>query len=77
MIDRSSNATRLVEKLRQKDLVKRVICENNRRKVDISITTKGLNQLKKLDELGHWAEVMKVTKSEAQTLNQLLDKIRG
>src|SRR5688572_13480648 len=30
MIDKSSNATRLVEKLRQKSLVNREICENNR-----------------------------------------------
>ena len=77
MIDRSSNATRLVEKLRQKGLVKRIICEDNRRKVDISITTKGLNLLKKLDDLSEWANVIKVSKPEAQTLNQLLDKIRG
>src|SRR5882762_11173247 len=38
MIDKSSNATRLVEKLRQKGLVKREVCEANRRQVDISIT---------------------------------------
>lgn len=77
MIDRSSNATRLVEKLRHKGLVKRVICEDNRRKVDISITGKGLTLLKKLDNLGDWADAMKVSKTEAQVLNQLLDKIRG
>src|SRR5688572_10493956 len=33
MLDRNSNATRLVEKLRQKSLVNREICENNRRQV--------------------------------------------
>src|SRR4051812_45126251 len=49
MIDKSSNATRLVEKLRQKNLLKREICENNRRQVDIFITVKGLNLLKKVD----------------------------
>ena len=38
MIDKSSNATRLVEKLRQKGLVTREICETNRRQVDIGIT---------------------------------------
>lgn len=42
MIDKSSNCTRLVEKLRQKNLVQREICEDNRRQVDISITDKGL-----------------------------------
>ena len=35
MIDKSSNATRLVEKLRQKGFLKREICDNNRRQVDI------------------------------------------
>src|SRR5689334_16958344 len=49
MLDKNSNATRLVEKLRQKGFLKRDICENNRRQVDISITEKGLNVLKKID----------------------------
>ena len=48
MIDRNSNATRLVEKLRQKGLVNREICETNRRQVDISITDADLKCLKKL-----------------------------
>src|SRR6478609_1382394 len=42
MIDKNSNATRLVEKLRLKGLVKREVCENNRRQVDIIITSKGM-----------------------------------
>ena len=49
MIDKSSNATRLVEKLRQKGLVKREVCEANRRQVDISITEKGLALMKLID----------------------------
>jgi DNA-binding MarR family transcriptional regulator len=79
MIDRSSNCTRLVEKLRQRDLVKREICKNNRRQVDISITGKGLNLLKKIDqEEGDWLATLKgITKTEAQELNRILDKLRG
>ena len=79
MIDKSSNATRLVEKLRQKGLLKREICENNRRQVDISITEKGLAVLKKIDtEAETWMETLKViTKTEAQELNRILDKLRG
>jgi DNA-binding MarR family transcriptional regulator len=79
MIDKSSNATRLVEKLRQKGLLKREICENNRRQVDISITDKGLNVLKKIDaEEAEWLATLKnITKSEAQELNRILDKLRG
>ena len=79
MIDKSSNATRLVEKLRQKGLLKREICESNRRQVDISITDKGLAVLKKIDtEAEGWIESLKViSKPEAQELNRILDKLRG
>jgi DNA-binding MarR family transcriptional regulator len=78
MIDKSSNATRLVEKLRQKNLLKREICENNRRQVDISITDKGLSLLKKIDSYeSEWLATLKnITKSEAQELNRILDKLR-
>jgi DNA-binding MarR family transcriptional regulator len=79
MIDKSSNATRLVEKLRQKGFLKREICENNRRQVDISITDKGLNLLKRIDaDESEWLATLKtITKSEAQELNRILDKLRG
>lgn len=79
MIDKSSNATRLVEKLRQKGFLKREICENNRRQVDISITDKGLNVLKKIDaESEEWFSTLKtISKAEALELNRILDKLRG
>jgi len=79
MIDKSSNATRLVEKLRQKGLVKRELCESNRRQVDISITEKGSVLMKVIDgEEGEWIESLKnITKGEAVELNRLLDKLRG
>src|ERR1044071_8069540 len=55
MIDKNSNATRLVEKLRQKGLVNRELCENNRRQVDISITDKGLALMRSIDtEEAEW-----------------------
>jgi DNA-binding MarR family transcriptional regulator len=79
MIDKSSNATRLVEKLRQKNLVRRDVCENNRRQVDIVITPKGLEVLGKIDkESDDWISTLKnISKSEAQELNRILDKLRG
>jgi len=78
MIDKSSNATRLVEKLRLKALVRRDICENNRRQVDISVTDKGLNLLKKIDlaESEWLASLKKITRPEAAELNRILDKLR-
>ncbi len=79
MIDKSSNCTRLVEKLKQKGLVNRVICENNRRQVDISITDKGQQLLKKIDSSqSDWMEALgKISKSEAKELNRILDKLRS
>jgi len=79
MIDKSSNATRLVEKLRQKGLVRRELCENNRRQVDISITEKGLSLMKAIDaEENEWIDSLKnISKTEASELNRLLDKLRN
>lgn len=79
MIDKNSNATRLVEKLRVKGLVKREICKNNRRQVDISITEKGMSLLTKIDKSSDaWQSALKnLTKAEAHELNRLLDKLRG
>ena len=79
MIDKNSNATRLVEKLRLKGLVKRDICPGNRRQVDISITTAGLDLLaeieKDADKFHAWLKTLSL--EEAQTMNDLLDKVRG
>ena len=79
MIDKNSNATRLVEKLRLKGFLKRDICKTNRRQVDITITSKGLALLEELDtHIDEWqSEHMKIKKSEVQLLNELLDKLRG
>lgn len=77
MISKSSNATRLVEKLRVKGLVDRQLCETNRRKVDILITQKGLDLLVETDPLMRKSsEQMKtITDEEALTLNRILDKM--
>lgn len=81
MIDKSSNCTRLVEKLRQKGWVKREICATNRRQVDIYITPKGLAVLAKIDAAVSQNPLQqlqtRLTKTEASELNKLLDKIRG
>ena len=80
MLHKTSNATRLVEKLRQKGMVERVLCEQNRRKVEISITNKGLDLLTELDPILNTkdSEMFKsLTKAEATLLGELLDKLRG
>ncbi|MFZ1805577.1 MAG: MarR family transcriptional regulator [Cyclobacteriaceae bacterium] len=79
MIEKNSNCTRLVEKLRQKDLVGRQLCESNRRQVDISITAKGLKMLSDIDkDYDQWLSIQKaITKAEAIELNRILDKLRS
>ena len=79
MIDKNSNATRLVEKLRQKSFLKREVCKTNRRQVDIRITPKGMDLLKQIDEQNEeWLKsVRTIQKSEAMELNRILDKMRS
>lgn len=79
MIDRMSNATRLVEKLRLKGLVSRELNADNRRQVDILITQEGLNLLDTIDQELILIEkkYKKLTEEEAEQLNYLLDKMRG
>lgn len=79
MLDPASNATRLVEKLRQKGLVTRDLNPANRRQVDICITEKGLELLAELDQLLRERERQFHTLSEAEAseLNRLLDKLRS
>ncbi len=80
MIDKMSNASRLVEKLKQKGFVERTSCPKDRRQVDIAITEEGVkvvNQASKIlgSEIQNTLSVL--TKKEAKQLNDLLDKMRG
>ncbi len=79
MIDKSSNTTRLVDKLIRKGWVKRSVCETNRRKVEILITSKGLEVLKELDPLteDNNTKILKnLSEEQLVTLNELLDTLR-
>ncbi len=79
MIDKMSNASRIVDKLIMKGLVERTVCPEDRRAVNVLITAKGLKLLSKLDEEMEEMEAsMKtLTQKEAKQLNELLDKLRG
>ncbi len=78
MLDKMSNASRLVDKLLAKDLVIRRLCPHDRRAVDVIITDKGLKLLEELDTLQHqWEDKLQgLTESEALQLSELLDKMR-
>ena len=79
MISKSSNATRLVEKLRTRGLVERCLCPTNRRKVDIVITQQGLDLLDAIDANDMLRSLWegRITEEEAGELNRILDKLRG
>ncbi len=49
MLDKMSNASRLIEKLKQKEFVERNACPNDRRQVDVKITDKGMKLLAQID----------------------------
>lgn len=78
MLDKTSNASRIVDKLEAKELVTRKQCPEDRRTVDVLITDKALALLKQMDELdgGTKSGLRNLTEKEAETLNTLLDKIR-
>jgi len=76
MIQKSPNATRLMDKLNDKQLIERTRCENDRRVVFIQIKKKGDELLKKINMKEFDAVLKVLTEQEAKTLNALLDKIR-
>lgn len=79
MIDKMSNASRLVDKLEQKGLVTRTECGKDRRRVDVSITQKGLelidNASDSMEKQMH-VKAGTLTTEMAVQLNNLLDQIR-
>ena len=80
MVQRSSNVTRIVDKLAAKGLVERTLSAEDRRKMDIIITKEGFDLLKKLDQKVHQFHkpMMKnLNKNEVETLKQLIIKLKG
>jgi len=79
MIAKSSNTTRLIDKLLLKELVTREVCPANRRKMEILITEKGLALLAELDPKvdAHEDQFSEnLSASEMEQLNTLLEKFR-
>lgn len=79
MIDKSSNITRLVDKLLEKGLVDRKVNESNRRMQDLTITDKGLQLLESMrpEVEENNLSLQNLSEEEATQLSDLLDKIRG
>ena len=79
MLDSSSNVSRLVDKLLTKNLITRITCPNDRRKVELTIPKKGLQLLSEIDV---FLKVIKkrlrsaITEDEAKIASRILDKFR-
>ncbi len=79
MLDKSSNASRIVDKLEDKKLVIRKQCPDDRRAVDVFISEKGMELLARLDrEMDEWqTRNQTLNEEECRQLNRLLDKMRS
>jgi DNA-binding MarR family transcriptional regulator len=80
MIDKSSNASRIVDKLEIRKLVLRRVCDKDRRQVDVIITEKGSALLEDLDEkVPTFKTIMskQLSYKDVETLNFALDQIRN
>ncbi len=79
MLDKSSDASRIIEKLRRKEFVVRSIRNEDRRACDVVITAKGLDLLSRIDIEQQFAGNLfqKLQEEDMQTLNRLLDDLRG
>lgn len=78
MVQRSSNVTRIIDKLLNKELVSRQECATNRRKMDISITALGKKELKRLDKVVkqfHQPMQDNLSEDELKQLFHLLNKL--
>jgi DNA-binding MarR family transcriptional regulator len=77
MLDKMSDVSRLVEKLKTKELLVRNECPNDRRNVDILITQKGLDLLveleNKIDSIHENFGIL--SDDEINQLNDFLDRI--
>ena len=79
MLDKTSNASRIVDRLEEKKLVTRTVCPANRRAVDIRITVAGLALLERIEQDGvlNASDLTQLNDAEVQQLSGLLDKIRS
>ncbi len=79
MIEKMSNASRLVDKLVAKDLVKKVKSQYDLRSVDILLTEKGITLMENLLIImnEHESSFYGLDEKETKLLNTLLEKLRN
>jgi len=79
MIDKMSDASRMVDRLAKKDLLLKRPCTEDKRQTRVRISPAGLELLQQIDsEMNRMDEILfNLSEEEAHTLNHLLDKMRG
>jgi DNA-binding MarR family transcriptional regulator len=79
MLDKMSNASRLVDKLQAKGLVDRHTCPSDRRQANVLINDAGLSLLLQMDGALEIVDrnLGPLTDAELETLSNLLDRLRG
>ena len=78
MLDKMSDTSRIVDRLIAKELVEKSACQADKRLVDITLSKKGFQLLEKLDQFDAQIDaILKgINEKEANTINQILDKLR-
>jgi len=79
MLDKMSDTSRIVDRLVRKGLVRKTPNAEDRRLVDVVITTRGRKLLEKIDPFEQDIDkcMNNLTEEETKTLNHLLDKLRN
>ncbi|MES2828005.1 MAG: MarR family transcriptional regulator [Bacteroidota bacterium] len=79
MLDKMCDASRIVDRLLQKDLIRKESNSVDKRAVDVIISEKGLHLLGRMDDEVSFADLVasSLTKKEAEQLNELLSKLRS
>jgi DNA-binding MarR family transcriptional regulator len=80
MLDKAPDVTRLVDKLVGLGWVVREVGAGDRRRIDIALTPKGLEELERINahmKAHHRNFKGRLTDDEADQLSDLLDKLRG
>lgn len=78
MLDRMSNASRIVDRLETKGLVERKVCKTDRRAKDVVITQRGLDLLQEVtDATAQWMKKFQsISPESVEATNNLLDDFR-
>ena len=76
MLERSPNATRLMDKLCAKNYIERLPSEHDRRVVKIAITKQGKDLLEAIPKNLNTSLLKNLNEEEAEQLSNLLDKMR-